>query len=901
MKRAVVAVLLFAAATFAANPFRPASSGSFAPQTSPADFQIGFWDSPRFDPLSEQPSLPTGLWIDEYEGDGTGYYLVQFAGPVYGAQIDQLQRTGAAFLGFHSRYLAIAKMNRVVAGEVAVLPFVRWVGVYQPGYKFWSQTLAQAGLAPAAPVRQCGRVSVVLFYPEDIEAAKVELEAMGLDVVRSGVSENMKVIEVDCSRQQLAVIARLNRVFSIEEWHPAEKENDKCQWVVQDWTENQRNIWGHGIFGMDEILGYTDTGLDVNHWAFYDPSVAITDTGEFPTHRKVVVFKHYPAASGVGDPDGHGTHVGGTMAGNDSLNGGSSVYDGHAKEARIVHLSPIPSPPGNDFTVPLNMITNDLRNPELRPHTIGNSWWTGTYGQYTNAAASFDMFSWKNKDIQTIKSCGNQYHGSQHMITEPGNSKSIIAAASLLNGTSATSLSDFSSAGPAPDGRIKPDIAVPGEEIMSVQANTQNSYVSMSGTSMASPATNGCVGLCRSYLRKGYYPSGTATPADAWEYVSSAILKAMILVSADPNVESYVVPSSYVGWGRIDLDSVLFFAGDTRKLLAYDDTTGLATGDYSEFAFDVYDSTMSLRAAVVWTDTAAAAGANPALINNLDCRLTAPNADFYKGDLYTSGQSTLNPTGAFNGLDPEELFRVNHPDSGRWLLRVAAQNVVTALQPYAVVVTGPVQAVGLHDVGILSIVAPPDSVDSGTVVTPMAVVKNLGAYEETLAVRMNIGTAYSDSAAVTLPAGAMDTISFADWAADSVDSFSVVCIAALADDNAVNDTLIQTVAVWPLSGIQEQDRLPTVFALDRARPTPFSGKTTIRFSIPRTTETSVGIYSVTGVLIRVLSAPQPLTPNTYSLTWDGRDDRGMTVARGVYYCRMAAGEFRAMKKLVKLD
>jgi hypothetical protein len=27
----------------------------------------------------------------------------------------------------------------------------------------------------------------------------------------------------------------------------------------------------------------------------------------------------------------------------------------------------------------------------------------------------------------------------------------------------------------------------------------------------------------------------------------------------------------------------------------------------------------------------------------------------------------------------------------------------------------------------------------------------------------------------------------------------------------------------------------------------------------------------------------------------------MTVSRGVYYCRMAAGEFRAMKKLVKLD
>jgi hypothetical protein len=436
---------------------------------------------------------------------------------------------------------------------------------------------------------------------------------------------------------------------------------------------------------------------------------------------------------------------------------------------------------------------------------------------------------------------------------------------------------------------------------MSANGGTQNGYQLMSGTSMAAPATNGCVGLCRSYLRKGYYPSGTATPADSWGYVSSAILRAMILVSADPNVESYVVPSDRIGWGRIDLDSVLFFAGDTRKLLAYDDTTGLTTGDYSDFAFDVNDSTMPLRVAVVWTDTAAASGANPALINNLDCQLTAPNADFYKGDLYDSGQSILNPSGDFDNKNPLEMFRVNQPDSGRWTLRVSAQNVVTELQPYAVVITGMVQFGDFHDVGVRSIVAPPDSVDSGAVVTPRVVVKNFGTFEETLPVWMNIGAGYSDSIVVTLAAGTMDTVEFADWAADSVDTFDVGCFTTLADENPANDTLASTVVVWPLTGIQEQGKLPTVFALDRARPTPFSRTTTIRFSIPRTTQTSICVYSATGALVRVLSVPQPLAPRTYSLVWDGRDDRGATVSRGVYYCRLVAGEFRAMKKLVKLD
>jgi hypothetical protein len=233
---------------------------------------------------------------------------------------------------------------------------------------------------------------------------------------------------------------------------------------------------------------------------------------------------------------------------------------------------------------------------------------------------------------------------------------------------------------------------------------------------------------------------------------------------------------------------------------------------------------------------------------------------------------------------------------------VSAQNIVTERQPYAVVITGALQSGAYHDVAVTRIVAPSDSVDSGTIVTPKVVVRNFGTLEETFPVWMSIGTGYAESVEVTLAAGAVDTVHFSDWTADTIDTFNVSCFTALtADENPANDTLVGAVVVWPLTGIQEQGSLPTIFALDRARPTPFSGKTTIRFSIPRTIQTSVGIYSATGVLVRVLSAPRPLPPGTYSLTWDGRDDRGATASRGVYYCRMAAGEFRAMKKLVKLD
>jgi hypothetical protein len=121
------------------------------------------------------------------------------------------------------------------------------------------------------------------------------------------------------------------------------------------------------------------------------------------------------------------------------------------------------------------------------------------------------------------------------------------------------------------------------------------------------------------------------------------------------------------------------------------------------------------------------------------------------------------------------------------------------------------------------------------------------------------------------------------------------------DMNPANNVRQESVTVGVYSGIAEQSGLPRMLTLERPLPDPMRGVATIRFSIPRRTQVNVTIRSATGALVRNLSGPQSLTPDTYSLTWDGRDDRGATVSRGVYYCRMAAGEFRAIKKLVKLD
>uniref|UniRef100_A0A7V0Z4P9 Peptidase S8/S53 domain-containing protein n=1 Tax=candidate division WOR-3 bacterium TaxID=2052148 RepID=A0A7V0Z4P9_UNCW3 len=664
------------------NPLAPAISGYYTPEPL-GDGSIFSITDYSFDPLKEKPVIPKNLKIEGYP-DGEGYYLVQLRGPIYKDMLTQIENTGAKVLGCHSRYIFVVQMNQATKTEVGNLPFVRYIDIYQPGYKLYRNLLEGS---------KTGKFLVYLFYTEKTQDVMNVLQSLGVNILSYSDTDEIKFFWVSCQRSQLVDIAHLKSVYWIEEWFPSEPENDQAQWVNQKGlppTDTTRSIWRQNIFGVDQILGYTDTGLDVNHYAFRDPSIAITDTGEFPNHRKVVVFKKYPPASGVGDPDGHGTHVGGTIAGNDSAMGGTDPRDGHCKGARISHLCPIPASSYNFVTV-FDVLTNTLRNPQLRARTISNSWWTGTMGSYSAKSMETDLFCWKNKDVVLIKSCGNQGQSSQYRITEPGNAKSILAVASVQNGSNATVLSTYSSRGPAPDGRIKPDCAAPGEGIYSAQRNTTNSYVSMSGTSMSAPSCNACVGMMREYLKKGWYPRGYRNPPDSMAYVSSSLLRAMVYVSTSPNIGSYIVPSEYIGWGRITVDSVLAFALPTpekRELLLYDDTIGLSTGQFVEFTFTILDSTVPLRAVVAWTDTAAAAGATRALINNLNVRMVSPVSDSFKGNVYANGVSVRNPTAPYDSLNPYECFRINNPRIGLWRLRIMAANVVTARQPYAVVLTG---------------------------------------------------------------------------------------------------------------------------------------------------------------------------------------------------------------------
>ena len=71
----------------------------------------------------------------------------------------------------------------------------------------------------------------------------------------------------------------------------------------------------------------------------------------------------------------------------------------------------------------------------------------------------------------------------------------------------------------------------------------------------------------------------------------------------------------------------------------------------------------------------------------------------------------------------------------------------------------------------------------------------------------------------------------------------------------------------------------------------------IRYDLPKAGAIRLSLYNLTGQLVRTLvDGERPV--GSYSVTWDGRDAVGSDVASGVYLCRMVAGDYRAVRKLV---
>ena len=90
-----------------------------------------------------------------------------------------------------------------------------------------------------------------------------------------------------------------------------------------------------------------------------------------------------------------------------------------------------------------------------------------------------------------------------------------------------------------------------------------------------------------------------------------------------------------------------------------------------------------------------------------------------------------------------------------------------------------------------------------------------------------------------------------------------------------------------------------VFALHQKYPNPFNPSTQIKYDLAEDALVSIGIYDVTGRIVKSLINMNQST-GYHSLRWDATNNIGEAVSAGMYIYTIQAGQYRATKKMVFL-
>ncbi len=316
-------------------------------------------------------------------------------------------------------------------------------------------------------------------------------------IIHSG---NTNLVNNLAARQDIGQLVA-NHKIEVEDLSPGFLETllqpvtveNTVEWNISRIKADQ--VWStYAVKGEGMVVAEIDTGTQYDHPAlvnqyrgnlgggtfnhnynWYDPYFQCPDSGKTPC-----------------DPAGHGTHVMGTMVGDD----GGANQIGVAPGAKWITCKGGDSTSGyllsNQLLTCAQWIlapfdlTGQNPDPSKRPNVVNNSWGGGPNDYWYTGAVD----AWRAAGIFPAFANGNAGPGCSTAHSPGDYWNSFASGASDINDLVAS----FSSRGPAVDTNfLKPQITSPGVNIRSSLPGS--GYGSLSGTSMASPHTAGAVAL----------------------------------------------------------------------------------------------------------------------------------------------------------------------------------------------------------------------------------------------------------------------------------------------------------------------------------------------------------------------------------------------------------------------
>lgn len=235
---------------------------------------------------------------------------------------------------------------------------------------------------------------------------------------------------------------------------------------------------------------------------------------------------------------------------------------------------------------------------------------------YPGAGQSYVLVNHGNK-ISTVQ---RDLQTGYDQISTNGVAKNILSVGAVnylpygYNRPGDVVLADFSSWGPADDGRIKPDIVGIGVNVLSANSSSDSAYVTLSGTSMSSPNVAGSVLLLQEYY----------TQLNAGQYMRSSTLRGLVLHTAR-EAGKFPGPDYQFGWGLLNTEQAALVMRNADKTNLLSERT-LSQGQRDTIQV-IASGRGPLVATICWTDPAGTItntvnDRTPKLVNDLDLRVT---------------------------------------------------------------------------------------------------------------------------------------------------------------------------------------------------------------------------------------------------------------------------------------
>lgn len=251
----------------------------------------------------------------------------------------------------------------------------------------------------------------------------------------------------------------------------------------------------------------------------------------------------------------------------------------------------------------------------------------------------------------------------------PANSQSITAAY-------------FSSWGPTDDGRVKPDIVGNGLNVLSTGSNSTTSYITLSGTSQASPNITGSL-----YLLQEYYAQ-----KNSGAFMRAATLKGL---ACHTTFDAGNIGPDYIfGWGLLDMKKAAQAITDNGTKSQIKENT-LSQGAIQTVNV-VASGNGPLVATISWTDPASSITPDgtindrtPKLVNDLDIRISDGTDTYMPWVLDPNNPSAAATTGDNIRDNVEQVYIAGAIPGKSYTVKVSHKGtLMSGSQAYSLIITG---------------------------------------------------------------------------------------------------------------------------------------------------------------------------------------------------------------------